>query len=120
MSLRISEKAKTYLYQFCAVIVLLSAVFFSYNPNIAPYTLGVGALGVTIATLMRPYPGKNVRGKRLFNMQVLGALFMFSAAVFMYFHLSYWVLCLLIGAVLTLYPAIMIPRALKEEEKERK
>jgi type IV secretory pathway VirB6-like protein len=113
-----SDNIKTYIYQFSAVIVLLSAILFSSNPLIAPYALGVGALGVTIATLLRPYPGKHFRGKRLFNMQVLGGLFMVAAAVFMYFGLKYWVICLLIGAILTLYAAIMIPRVLKQEKED--
>jgi hypothetical protein len=95
--------------------VLLSAVFFSVNPLIAPYTLGLGAIGLTVGTLLNPYPGKSFRGKRLFNMQVFGALFMIAAAVFMYFNLKYWVMCLMIGAVLTLYAGFMIPRVLRKE-----
>lgn len=113
-----SNKIKVYIYQFSALVVLLSAVLFSVNPLIAPYTLGIGAIGVVVGTLMNPYPGKSFRGKRLFNMQVLGALFMVAAAIFMYFHLSYWVMCLLIAAVLTLYAGFMIPIVLKGEKKE--
>jgi hypothetical protein len=113
-----SDKIKTYIYQFSAIVVLLSAVFFSVNPFIAPYTLGLGAIGLTIGTLLNPYPGKNFRGKRLFNMQVFGALFMIAAAVFMYFNLKYWVMCLSIGAVLTLYAGIMIPKVFKKESED--
>lgn len=113
-----SDKVKTYIYQFSALIVLLSAVLFSINPIVAPYTLGIGAIGVVVGTLMNPYPGKSFRGKRLFNMQVLGALFMLASAIFMYFKVSYWVACLLIAAFLTLYAGIMIPRVLKKEKEE--
>lgn len=112
-----SNKIKTYIYQFSAIIVLLSAIFFSVNPLVAPYTLGVGAIGVMIGTLMQPYPGKNFRGKRLSNMQVFGAFFMIASAVFMYFGLKYWVACLLVGAILTLYAGIMIPIVLKKERE---
>lgn len=113
------DKIKTYLYQLSAFIVILSAVFYSPERfKISSVALGVGALGLTITTLFNRYPGKHVRGKRLTNMQVLGGLFMISSAIFMYFNLNYWVICLLIGAILTLYPAFMIPRTLKQEEEE--
>ena len=118
--MQISQKTKIYLYQLSAIIVLLSAIFFSENPALAPYTLGIGALGVTIGTLMNPYKGKSIRGKRLFNIQVFGALFMVAASVFMFFKLKYWVMCLLIGAFLTLYAGIMIPRVQKSEEDSSK
>ena len=114
---QMSDKIKVYIYQFSAIVVLLSAVLFSVNPLIAPYTLGFGALGLTVGTLLNPYPGKNFRGKRLFYMQVFGALFMIASAVFMYFNLKYWVMCLLIGAVLTLYAGFMIPKILKKENE---
>lgn len=110
-----SDKTKNIIYQLSASIVLLSAVLFSFSKEVAPYGLAVGSIGLIITTIMKRYTGGNVRGRRLANMQVLGAVSMFASAVFMYFQLSYWVPFLLIGAVLTLYVAIMLPKTMDKE-----
>lgn len=118
-----NQKIKTYLYQLSAIIVLLSAIAFSFWKFLVCYPLALGAIGLLISSLFHGYTGNSIRIKRLYNMQSVGALAMIGAAILMYFQLQYWVATLLVGAILTLYSSFMISfckkSILKVQEKAK-
>lgn len=70
----------------------------------------------SVITVTTPYPGKSIRGKRLFNFQVFSCLFMIVATYLMFRSRNEWVLIMVVGAVLQLYASIVIPKELKNEK----
>jgi len=73
----------------------------------------------TVVTVTTPYPGKSLRGRRLFNFQVIACLLMIVSAYLMFKQRNEWPLFMMIGAILLLYAAILMPKVL-EGEKEVK
>lgn len=116
----LNPKIKNIIYQVSALLIILAAVVHSFDVVIAKYSLIVGAIGFVSMTFLTPYPGKSIRGKRLFNIQVFAAILIAIGAYLMYNDNEGWVVVLLIAAVQTLYCAIMLPRAYKDEENEGK
>lgn len=112
------SKVKNIIFSVSLILILLGAILFSIYPQIAPYilTLGVAAYGVVVFTT--PYPGKNIRGKRLFNMQVLSVLLMCAACYLMFIGYNLWVVLLLISAFLIFYSVQMIAKIWEREQKE--
>ncbi|MFA5651246.1 MAG: hypothetical protein WC914_08935, partial [Proteiniphilum sp.] len=69
---------------------------------------------LTVAT---PYPGKSIRGKRLFNFQLFACLLMIVSTYLMFRNRNEWALFMIVGALLLLYSAIMISKALENEDR---
>jgi phosphatidylglycerophosphate synthase len=69
-------------------------------------------------TLASPYPGKSIRGKRLFSFQLLSCTLMIVATWLMFGDRSEWVLAMIAGAVFLLYAAVMMPRELEREKNK--
>lgn len=115
-----NEKVKDIVFQISAILILFAAVFFTFNPVVAPYILAVGVAGFGAVTFTRPYPGKSIRGKRLFNIQILAVVLMAVSTYLMFSNMGEWIYALLVSAVLTLYCSIILPRVYKSEEKEGK
>lgn len=118
--MKLSPKIKNIFFQISAILILIAAVVFNFEPAIAKYIMvaGVAGFGATIFTT--PYPGKSLRGKRLFNIQVLAVILMAVATYLMFIAMNGWVVLLLISALLTLYCSVMLPRIYKEEQEEDK
>lgn len=113
-----NEKVKDIVFQISAILILFAAVFFSVNPAVAPYILAIGVAGFGAVTFTRPYPGKSIRGKRLFNIQILAVVLMAVAAFLMFRNMGEWIYALLVSAILTLYCSIVLPRVYKNEEQD--
>lgn len=120
MSKFISDKNKDFIFKASAIIILISAVIYLFNPIVAPYTMAFGVLFFTITTFLSPYPGKSFRGKRLYNMQIFGVIFMVVSACLMFLHRNEWSLTMLIGAILTLYSASLLPKVYAKELEDDK
>lgn len=101
--MKLSQKAKTSIFQVSALLILFAAILYEFNSNIAKYAMIIGALGYIVSTFINRYKGENLRGKRLFNIQLLASVAMAVSAYLMFVNINGWVVTLLIAAILTLY-----------------
>lgn len=108
---------KDIIYRISGILILISVILYMFLPSIAPWILGISVAAFSFITITNPYPGKSVRGKRLYNFQILSCLFMIAATYLMFKQRNEWFLVMIIGAIFLLYAAIVIP---KEFEKENK
>ncbi|MDO5522592.1 MAG: hypothetical protein Q4G48_00935 [Bacteroidia bacterium] len=113
------SNSKEIIYQISAILILASAVLYSFLPAIAPWILIVAVLALSAITASTPYPGKSIRGKRLFGFQVFSCMFMIVSAYLMLRNNNLWALTMMVGAVFLLYSAFMLPKELKKEESEK-
>ncbi len=109
---------KNILFRLSGLLILFSALLYLFEPVIAPWVMAISVILFTVVTLTTPYSGKSIRGKRLFNFQVLACLLMIVGTYLMFKHQNEWALFMIIGALLLLYSAIMIPKALESERKD--
>lgn len=113
-----SNKTKAIIFQISAIIILLSAIVYSFYPVIAKYAMILGVAGYAATTFTSPYPGKDIRGKRLFNISIFAVLLMIASTYLMFVDIAQWVITLLLAAVLTLYCSIILPRVYKKEQED--
>lgn len=106
---------KNHIYKTSAVLILLSAVLFLVQPVIASWTMAVSVVAFSITTALTPYPGKSIRGRRLFNFQIISCLFMFVAVYLMFTNNNIWSLAMIAAAIFLFYAAIFIPKELEKE-----
>jgi len=118
--MKISLKTKNIFFQISAILILAAAIIYNFNENIAKYMLAIGAAGFAVVAFTSPYPGKSLRGKRLFNLQVLAVILMVVSAFLMFMEMPAWIFTLLIAAILTLYSSVMLPRVYKQEQEQEK
>jgi len=119
MSKLISDKKRDFIFKASAVLILIAAAVYLFNELVASYTMIIGVAGFVITTFMTPYPGKSMRGKRLYNIQIFGIVFMVMSTYLMFVRRNQWVILMLIAAVLILYASVLLPRVYqKEKEKE--
>ncbi len=109
---------KGILYKGAALSILVFTVAYSFIPTIAVWGMVASVSLFSAITMSTPYPGKSVRGKRLFNFQVIACLLMVVATFLMYKERNEWPLLLLISAVLFFYSSIILPKELEKEQKK--
>lgn len=109
------NKYKDFVYKVSAVLILLSAVLYLFLPMIATWIMAASVVAFSITTALSPYPGRSIRGKRLFNFQLISCLCMFVAVYLMFQNNNAWVLAMLVAAIFLFYAAIFIPKELKRE-----
>ena len=115
--MKINPKIKHIVQQLSAILIVLAAVVHSFDTTVAKYAMIVGVAGFLATTFLTPYPGKSLRGKRMFNIQIFATLLMAVAAYLMYIDYKGWVVVLFIAALQTLYCGIMLPRIYKKEQE---
>lgn len=123
MGKNLDEKKKDFIFKASAILILIASVVYLFNPLVASFIMIIGAVGFTAITFMTPYPGKSLRGKRLYNIQIFGVVFMAMATYLMYARLNEWVVAMLISALLILYASYLLPKVYQQEldkEKEDK
>lgn len=118
--MKINPKIKNLVFQLSAILIVLAAIAHSFDTTVAKYAMIVGVIGFALTTFTTPYPGKSLRGKRLFNIQIFAVLLMAVSAFLMYINYSGWVVLLLVAAIQILYCAIVLPRIYEKEEKDSK
>lgn len=118
--MKLSQKAKISIFQISALLILFSAILYEFNPDIAKYSMIVGAMGYVVSTFLNRYKGENLRGKRLFNIQLLASVAMAVSAYLMFVGINGWVVTLLIAAILTLYFTWANSRVEKEDQNSQK
>ena len=112
------DKIKDFVYKLSAILILIAAVSFSFNPLVGKYLMVIGVIGFTITTFMTPYPGKSLRGKRLHNMHIFGVVFMVMSTYLMFVEMNEWVIPMLIAAVLIIYSSLLLPKVYAKEKSE--
>ncbi|NLX66664.1 MAG: hypothetical protein GXZ19_07850 [Bacteroidales bacterium] len=112
------HRVKNLLLRISAVLILLSAVFYLFIPDVAPWIMAFSVVIFTLMTFMNPYPGKSIRGKRLFNFQLFSCISMIVATYLMFKERNEWALVMIVGAIFLFYAAVMIPRELEKEKNK--
>ena len=107
---------KDFLFRLSGMLILLSVAFYMFLPDLAPWIISVSVLIFSAITISNPYPGKSVRGKRLFNFQVFSCLLMIAATYLMFKQRNEWVLLMIAAAIFMLYAVIAIPKELDKEK----
>lgn len=118
--MKMNPKIKNTIFQLSAILIVLAAIIHSFDTTIAKYAMIVGVVGFAFTTFTTPYPGKSLRGKRMFNIQIFAVLLMAVATYLMYIDYNGWVVILLVAALQTLYCAVMLPRIYEKEKNENK
>lgn len=113
-----SVKIKDTVFKISALLILLAAIVYLFNPVVAACTMAVGVIGFGWGIFTSPYPGKSIRGKRLASIRVFGVIAMAIATYLMFEQMNEWVVALLIGAILILYTAIILPHEYAREQRE--
>lgn len=112
------HRVKDVLFRVSGILILFSAVLHLSMPTVAMWVMAFSVAVFTVVTLTSPYPGKSIRGKRLFNFQVFSCILMIVATYLMFRERNEWVLAMLVGAIFLLYAALMIPRELEKEKNQ--
>ncbi|HCO66149.1 MAG TPA: hypothetical protein DIT04_00060 [Dysgonomonas sp.] len=115
MSKFLSDKTKDFIFKASAVLILIAAVVYMFNQTAASYTMIIGVAGFALTTFFSPYPGKSIRGKRLYNIQIFGIVFMVMSTYFMFVGQNAWIVLMLIAAILTLYASVLLPKVYQKE-----
>lgn len=110
---------KNLLYKISGILILISLLIHLIYPVVAPWIMAVSVAMFSVITVTSPYPGKSIRGKRLYNLRILSCLFMIAATYLMFRQRPEWVLVLVAGAVFMLYSSFVLPKELKNENKNR-
>lgn len=118
--MKLNPKVKNLFFQISSILILIAAVVHAFDTTIAKYMLAVGVAGFAAITFTSPYKGKSIRGKRLFNIQILAVILMAVSTFLMFKEMGGWVVALLISAILTLYCSIVLPRIYKQEQDSDK
>ncbi|MDH6353837.1 phosphatidylserine synthase [Dysgonomonas sp. PH5-45] len=111
------QKTKNIIYQIAAIIILASAVIYPHYQDIAKFSMLAGVAAFGAITFTTPYPGKSIRGKRLYNMQIFAVILMVVATFLMFKQMGEWLYALLVAAILILYSSFLLPRILRKEEE---
>lgn len=107
---------KSLLYKASAILILVFTVVYSFQPTIAVWGMVVGVSMFSAITLTTPYPGKSIRGKRLFNFQVFACVLLVVATYLMYKQRNEWPVLLLISAIFLFYSSIVLQKELEKEQ----
>ena len=110
------RNSKKTVYHISAILILVAAALYLFLPAVAPWVMAAAVSAFSAITATSPYPGKSVRGKRLFNFQVFSCVFMIVATYLMFKNNNLWALAMIAGAIFLLYSAIMIPKELEKEK----
>ncbi len=111
---------KSVLYKASALFILIFTVVYSFYPAIAVWGMVVGVSMFSAITLTSPYPGKSIRGKRLFNFQVFACVLLVVATYLMYIRRNEWPVLLLISAIFLFYSSIVLQKELEKESNNDK
>lgn len=109
---------KDIIFKISALLILASTVVFFFYPQIAGYILALGIAGYAGTLFKSPYPGKSLRGKRLYNMHIFGVMFMIVAAYLMFTNKGEWVIMILAAAFLIGYSTIVQHKELEKERQD--
>lgn len=105
-----NQHVRTSIYNFSAIMVVISAALYLTHWIYAPYLFALGTAGVTISYLTTPYRQLDFRRRRLHRLNIIAGVLMIAASSLMFKHRTEWILCLSIAAFLQLYTAFVTPK----------
>ena len=113
------------LQQAGAIIMLVGAALFMWQPMIATVLYTVGAVVFCPLQMLQRYDGKNFILRRLRRQQLLGLIAFLCGACCMIMQVgrfgfarrNEWVVCVTIGCIIELYTAFRIPAELKKDHQ---
>ena len=95
------------------ILVLIAAIMYIPFQQYAPYVMLVGAVGLFVTHFMERYIGRNFRLRHIvFIRRIIGFLYGISAYL-MFQKGMYWVLALMIAAILEIYTLWVIDKESK-------
>jgi len=116
----IMNDIKDILQRISGIFILLAALLYLFLPAVAPWILAPSVALFSVIMASRPYPGKSIRGKRLFNMQLFACMLMIVATYLMFRQKTEWVLAMICGSVFLFYAAMILPKELEKEKEQEK
>lgn len=99
-----------YLERISYILILAAAAIYLFYPQVAPYLMLAGGLGVTATHLQERYSGTNLRQRRNMRLRWMLGLFYLAAAWFMFRPGMDWLPFLCIAVVLELYTLFVISK----------
>ena len=112
------QKTKDLVFKISGILILVAAAVYFLSPTVAPWIMAFAVATFSAIVATTPYPGKSIRGKRLFNFQILGCVFMVVSTYLMFKQRNEWPLIMIIGAVFLLYASVVLPKELEKENKK--
>jgi hypothetical protein len=97
------------------LLILAAVVVWMFSRTIAPWLMGVGALGVLATHLAQRYDGKNLRRRRIMRLRWLLGLFYCVSAYFMFKGGMDWLPFLCIAVAIELYTLFVISKTETED-----
>ncbi|MCF0180085.1 MAG: hypothetical protein HUJ97_07575 [Bacteroidales bacterium] len=96
------------------ILVIVAAITYMPFPDYAPYIMLVGAVGLFVSHFMERYIGRNMRLRHIiFIRHIIG--FLYGIVAYLIFQRGmYWVLALLIAAILEIYTLWVIDKESKK------
>lgn len=116
--MKLNKKAINTVFQISALLILIAAVLYQFDAQIASWAMLAGAIGYGVTTVMNRYRGNSLRGKRLFNIQLFSVILIAVSTYLMFARITGWVITLLIAAILTLYYVFAYSRIDKQKKEE--
>ncbi|MDR1883914.1 MAG: hypothetical protein LBR26_14200 [Prevotella sp.] len=116
--MKTNPKLKNTFFRISTLLILLAAIIYYFDATVAKYVMIAGVAGFAATTFTTPYPGKGLRGKRLFNIQVFAVLLMAVSSFLLFKNISGWVVTMLVAALLTLYATVAMSMAYRKEQKD--
>lgn len=114
---KIMHKIKEIIFQLSAILILLSSIGYASFPQVAPWVMAFSVATFCVGVALNPYPGKSIRGKRLFGFRIFACMLMVVATYLMFRHRNEWALAMIAGAIFLLYSSIVISKELKKEQE---
>ena len=106
---------KNLIFQIAAILILFAAILYYFMPTVAAWIMVFATATFSVMTAKNPYPGKSIRGKRLFGFQICACMLMVVSSYLMFKQHNEWVLAMIVAAFLLFYSSIMIPKELEKE-----
>lgn len=116
--MKLNKKAINTVFQISALLILIAAVLYQFDAQIASWAMLAGAIGYGVTTIMNRYRGNSLRGKRLFNIELFSVILIAVSTYLMFARITGWVITLLIAAILTLYYVFAYSRIDKQKKEE--
>lgn len=111
------HKTKNLIFKISCILILVAAFVYFFAPQVAPWVMAVAVAAFTAIVASTPYPEKSLRGKRLFNFQIVACVLMVVATYLMFRHRNEWALAMIAGAIFQLYAAVVLPQELEKEKR---
>ncbi len=102
-----NSRFKNYLFYISAILLVVSAILYSFKWDFIPYLYAVGSAGVALYYMTTPYKGTEKRLIRLHGYLVFAGLLLIASSYLMFKHQREWLLCLFISSALQLYVALV-------------